>query len=315
MVAQAPKTLRQQHLGARHPRVTIRINEKNRVPQKYEHGIPAVSPGGTGSEWEHKKPLPTGQKTFHCGFGIHGTTKWNIVCSRNASLQRKNLVNPPTNWDRYYEAPFPASKVTRRLLLAWLKARIREAFPQNDLPLSFLELGGGNSCFFEGLAQAFPVSRYVVADFNEKSLRLFDRRAAAFRASIPTRSIQVNLAADEPVGDLAGADVVFSTGLVEHFDPRLTSLVVKKHFLYSTKKGSLVIITAPTPTWLYRLVRGGAELSRMWSFPDERPLRESEILESAPATHALTHSGVIWPILLTQHGLAWQRTAQEKEAT
>jgi len=220
-------------------------------------------------------------------------------------------VNHPTNWDQYYDAPFPASKITRRLLLAWLKARIREAFPRRDRPLSFLELGGGNSCFFEGLAQAFPVGSYAVADFNEKSLGLFDCRAAAFRTSIPTRSIKVNLAADEPIGDLPGADVVFSTGLVEHFDPRLTSQVIKQHFLCSVKKGGLVVITAPTPTWLYRTVRSGAELLGMWSFPDERPLRESEILESVPETHALTHSGVIWPIILTQHGLVWQRTAEE----
>ncbi|MEI6034063.1 MAG: hypothetical protein WCS65_07265 [Verrucomicrobiae bacterium] len=225
-----------------------------------------------------------------------------------AILQRKNFAGHPTDWNRYYDAPFPASKITRRVLLAWLTARIREAFPQAGRPLSFLELGGGNSCFFEGLAQAFSVSSYAVADSNEKSLRLFDQRAAAFRPSIPTRSIMVDLAAGEPADDLPGAEVVFSTGLVEHFDPLLTSHVIKKHFLCSANQGGIVLITAPTPTWLYRTIRSGAELFGMWSFPDERPLRTSEILESVPSTHALTHSGVIWHTVLTQCGLAWKRT-------
>jgi len=233
---------------------------------------------------------------------------------RNAAPWHNQFVNHPTNWDRYYDAPFPASKVTRRFLFDWLKRRIHEAFPQPDRPLSFLELGGGNSCFFAGLSRAFPMSRYVVADSNEKSLRLFARRAAALRPGIPTQSIKVNLATDDPAGGLPGADVVFSTGLVEHFAPRLTSHVVKTHFRCSTKKGGLVMITAPTPTWLYRTVRSCSELLGLWAFPDERPLRDSEILESVPPTHALTHSGVIWPLILTQHGMAWKRTEDGREA-
>jgi hypothetical protein len=223
----------------------------------------------------------------------------------NTSSDRNPIVNQHTDWDLYHTAPFPASRITRRFLLAWLVARIREAFPSAVRPLTILELGGGNSCFFDGIAGAFPVAMYSVADANAKSLRLFERRAAT--RNIPARTIEVDLVRGEIPPAWHGADVVFSTGLIEHFDPPATARILEGHFRCSTTAGSLVLVTSPTPTLLYRIVRRCAERLGLWAFPDERPLLPREVLAATPPSHVLVRSGILWPTILTQHAVSWQR--------
>jgi hypothetical protein len=226
----------------------------------------------------------------------------------NTSSESNPFVKQQTDWDHYHAAPFPASRITRRFLLAWLVTRIRCAFPSASRPLTFLELGGGNSSFFEGIAGAFPVGMYSVADANANSLRLFERRAAA--RGVPARTLEIDLLQEEIPRAWRGADIVLSTGLVEHFDPQGTARVLEAHFLCSASPGSLVLVTAPTPTLLYRLVRRCAERLGCWAFPDERPLPPREVFDATPPTHTLVASGILWPTILTQHAFAWQRDEQ-----
>jgi cyclopropane fatty-acyl-phospholipid synthase-like methyltransferase len=70
-------------------------------------------------------------------------------------------------------------------------------------------------------------------------------------------------------------DIVFSVGLIEHFAPAETARAVAAHFKY-LRPGGTAIITFPTPTWLYRAVRGLAEATNNWIFQDERPLQLQE---------------------------------------
>jgi len=76
--------------------------------------------------------------------------------------------------------------------------------------------------------------------------------------------------------DVEAADVVFSVGLIEHSDPEGTARAIRAHFA-RVKPGGLVILTFPTPTWLYRMVCGLAEWAGVWAFPDERPLDLAEV--------------------------------------
>jgi SAM-dependent methyltransferase len=75
------------------------------------------------------------------------------------------------------------------------------------------------------------------------------------------------------------ADIVFSVGLVEHFNPAQTREAVLAHFNL-LKPGGVAIITFPTPTALYRLARRLIEMAGMWKFPDERPLRPREVIDA-----------------------------------
>jgi cyclopropane fatty-acyl-phospholipid synthase-like methyltransferase len=141
-----------------------------------------------------------------------------------------------------------------------------------------------------------------VADLNAKSLQLFERQASQV-SRVKTAVRQVNLLTDDP--PLPPADVVFSVGLIEHFTPEGTMEVARRHFA-CVKGNGIVIITAPTPTWLYRMTRGAAEQIGVWQFPDERPLSPQEILRSGEGLGSPLLSRTLWPIILTQQATVWR---------
>ena len=72
------------------------------------------------------------------------------------------------------------------------------------------------------------------------------------------------------------ADLVFSVGLIEHFDAAGTARALHTH-LQATRPGGVCLLSYPTPTLLYRVARRIAELTGQWRFHDERPLRLEEI--------------------------------------
>ena len=205
-----------------------------------------------------------------------------------------------TDWDKYYEQPFATAKLTRRYTCHWLKTAIRTHLA-GKAGIEVIEFGGGNSCFFRDLVDSLPISRYEVVDLNAKSLQLFEQRAREV-SSVRTAAHRVNLLTETP--PLRPADVVFSVGLIEHFDPEGTREVARRHFS-CVKNGGIVIITAPTPTWLYRMTRGAAEQIGVWKFPDERPLSPQEILATGEGLGSPLRSSTLWPLVLTQQAVVW----------
>jgi cyclopropane fatty-acyl-phospholipid synthase-like methyltransferase len=94
-------------------------------------------------------------------------------------------------------------------------------------------------------------------------------------------------------------DVVFSVGLIEHFNKEGTRKAVEAHFEL-VKDGGTVILFFPTPTLLYGFTRFLAELFRLWIFHDERPLRNEEVESYIEKYGTVIHRETIWPIFLTQ---------------
>jgi hypothetical protein len=206
-----------------------------------------------------------------------------------------------TDWDAYYEKPFATARLTRRYTGSWLR-RVMRTYLAGRPKLEVIEFGGGNSCFFRSLVDSLPISRYDVVDLNEKSLRLFQQQADDV-PSVSTATRRVDLLKETPA--LATADAVFSVGLIEHFDVEGTREVARRHFS-CVRDGGIVIITAPTPTWLYRATRGAAEQIGVWEFPDERPLLAEEILKGGEGLGSPLHSQTLWPLVLTQHAVVWR---------
>jgi cyclopropane fatty-acyl-phospholipid synthase-like methyltransferase len=102
------------------------------------------------------------------------------------------------------------------------------------------------------------------------------------------------------------ADLVFSVGLIEHFDEEGTRRAVDAHFAL-LKPGGIAVISFPTPTPLYRLARAAAELAGAWIFHDERPLRLAEVAAAAgPHAEMLSHR-ILWPIVFTQCLGVWRK--------
>ena len=101
-------------------------------------------------------------------------------------------------------------------------------------------------------------------------------------------------------------DLVFSVGLIEHFDPAGTQRAIAAHFDL-LRPGGIAIITFPTPTRLYRISRRIAESFGQWAFPDERPLAFPEVAQAASPYGPLLYRHLIWPIVFTQYLAAWRK--------
>jgi cyclopropane fatty-acyl-phospholipid synthase-like methyltransferase len=100
--------------------------------------------------------------------------------------------------------------------------------------------------------------------------------------------------------DEKGFDFVYSVGLIEHFDKLGTSKSIHAHFDLCRPRG-FVLVTFPTPTFLYKCIRRAAEVADRWEFPDERPLHFAEVEHAiADAGGEVVHKSINWLIGLTQ---------------
>jgi predicted SAM-dependent methyltransferase len=135
---------------------------------------------------------------------------------------------------------------------------------------------------------------YDVIDTNRYGLSLLEAKVGASRVVRVHQLSVLHLSMD------SAADVVFSVGLVEHFDPAETRQAVLSHFDI-LRSGGIAIITFPTPTWLYRATRMLLQAFRMWKFPDERPLRASEVVAAVRERAGIVEQRTLWPLILTQH--------------
>jgi hypothetical protein len=202
-----------------------------------------------------------------------------------------------TDWERYYRNPYPTAKWSRRIMANALADAI-ERFAPHRVPLGLLEIGGGNSCFLDGLMSRFGFGEYMILDNSPEGMRRARERFAPVHGSrVRYREADVF----EPAADLAGRfDVVLSVGLIEHFADDEIARLVRLHADFATPDG-LVVIAVPTPTIFYRIVRGGAELLGLWQFPDERPIPRRRLVQLMSAAGLrITSEHTFWSQLLTQ---------------
>lgn len=162
--------------------------------------------------------------------------------------------------------------------------------------MKIVELGGANSCVIEAIFRRFPCAEYEVVDKDEYGLSLL--RDKVRKSPVPVRLRCEDVLLLNPPSP-ARADLVFSLGLIEHFDRDGTDRAIQVHFDL-LRPGGIAIVTFPTPTTLYGVTRGCIELMGRWLFHDERPLEFAEVLGTLQKRGTLLDSKILWPILLTQ---------------
>jgi len=210
---------------------------------------------------------------------------------------RRPTKESATDWDRYYSAVPTTARLTRRYTTAALiKAIRRFASAGAESGLKIVELGGANSCFLDALLGAVQCAQYEIVDTNRYGLSLLQDKVRASRIRIVLRNEDVLSLRAGPNPD---ADVVFSVGLIEHFDREGTHRAVQAHFDL-LRTGGIAIITFPTPTFLYTASRRCIEALGRWQFHDERPLRFAEVYGAAKEQGCLLYSKILWPLFLTQ---------------
>ncbi|MEZ7891944.1 MAG: class I SAM-dependent methyltransferase [Candidatus Wallbacteria bacterium] len=198
-----------------------------------------------------------------------------------------------TDWDSYYNKPYKSASFTRKITQNALIEYIKK-YSALKTDFTICELGGANSCFYNALASEFKPSKYIIIDNNEIGLKKFNE---THNQSCPVELINENILAMNNYNKKS--DVVFSVGLIEHFSESDTVLAVKSHFDLVEKNG-IVIISVPTPTFLYNIIRKAAELAGMWIFHDETPIPAVSALSIFKKFGEVIDHKILWLLGLTQ---------------
>lgn len=197
-----------------------------------------------------------------------------------------------TDWDAYYVKPASVARFTRRISAARILRTLGSRLVGDGLKIC--ELGGANSCFIDDFLQLPSVASYHVLDSNAFGIGLLNSR---LQGDGRVRCTIGDALAVQPGS--THYDIVYSVGLIEHFDEMRTARCIESHF-HLCRPGGTVLITFPTPTIPYRLIRGAAELTCMWKFPDERPLQIDEVEAVCRRHGEVQHKSINWAIGLTQ---------------
>ena len=207
----------------------------------------------------------------------------------------------PTDWEEYYkdrQTGFNISIITRKISEKKLIKNINKFANKKD---SIYELGGADSSFYLGFRKSFPNINFGIVDFSEIGCKLFEQKYG----SELTKSFNKDILKTD-LSTLEKADVVMSVGMIEHFLENDTAKCIEQHFNLTQKDG-LVIITYPTPTWLYRLIRKSAEILKIWRFHDERPLMFKEVDATASKYGTCLSKKINWAIGLTQEIVVYRK--------
>jgi glycosyltransferase involved in cell wall biosynthesis len=228
----------------------------------------------------------------------------NFVIQRDFVFTQRKSPGTVTDWDSYYTSTPRTATLTRRYTAKVLLSAIKHHSVRTDpdSALSILEIGGANSCFANRLLAETTCYRYDVVDTNRLGLELLQRRFS---------NCAIMHLHERSVFGLTlphAADVVFSIGLVEHFDVERTHQAVLAHFDV-LRPGGTAIITFPTPTLLYRITRSLIETAGMWKFPDERPLQPPEVIAAIRERADILSQKTLWPLILTQHMVVARKRA------
>lgn len=206
-----------------------------------------------------------------------------------------------TDWDSYYiETPPLITKIARSITEHKL-IRACQEIKHFGPAMSICELGGANSCFARKICDSFAVDHYHVVDLCSLGISLLNH--INIKAKVTTEISDVLT----PYSGVKQFDLVYSVGLIEHFDSTATKKAIEAHFVRCKKNGH-VLISFPTHTWLYRLSRSLLERSDMWNFPDERPLDLKEIKNDAERYGVIKSETMNWWIGLTQGLLLIKKT-------
>lgn len=170
---------------------------------------------------------------------------------------------------------------------------------QNLIINNICEFGGGDSCFYKLFRESFINANYSVFDNSINGVIYFNKKYE----NVKTKAYNINILTDNINGNF---DLVFSVGLIEHFNKEETKQICIKHF-QSTKKGGIVLITYPTPTILYKITRGILERFNLWKFYDERPLLFNEVNNTCKKYGELKVRKLNVAILLTQEILIYKK--------
>jgi SAM-dependent methyltransferase len=210
-----------------------------------------------------------------------------------------NAKKEKTDWDHYYGKTYMITGFTRKSTEKLLLKLIRNYIPE-PVKSNIVELGGANSCFYKAISSNLKPAHFHVIDNNAKGLELFTKMTADDPAASFENIDILNIKSKSQF------DLVYSIGLIEHFDQKGTAKAINAHFEMA-RPGGIVIISFPTPTLQYKVARKLSELAGIWYFYDERPLKFPEVIASCNLHGTLQYRKINRLAILTQGFVVYKK--------
>lgn len=209
-----------------------------------------------------------------------------------------------TNWEKYYnnrkkDKGFKISNLTRKISTKIILNLLKNQKHINQI----CEFGGGDSCFYLAFRKKYKDAKYIVFDNSNNGIDLFNakyKNKNPYKQYAQLKNILKSKFQDEQF------DLVFSVGLIEHFNKEGTKMMITKHF-EALKSGGIVLITYPTPTLLYRFTRFILERLGAWEFFDERALLFNEVHNTCKDFGELIDRKLNIAIILTQEIVVYKK--------
>lgn len=201
-----------------------------------------------------------------------------------------------TDWTSYYsEKKSIWSAYTQKSTFEIIKKTVHTYFDKNE-SIKVIELGGGNSCFVAKLVNTCNIERYDILENNDLASNLFEE----LELNIEHCSIRKDILVADEECEHGRYDFCFSVGLIEHFEDNQIKNAIDRHFEY-VDKGGIVLITFPTPTIKYRLIRKIMEVIKKWQFWDETPLKFDDVKDVLTKRADILYKFINRRLFLTQY--------------
>jgi len=167
-----------------------------------------------------------------------------------------------------------------------------------DDPVSILELGCGPAYIARRLTEHIPTRRLVLVDSNPAMIEIAKQTFQGYTCDvefIESNFFQMNLTEK--------FDLVYSIGVVEHFDSTARAQLLRIHADH-VREGGYCMVYVPTPLPSYLFFRALARCLGRWEHDDETPLsREQLVGEIRQAGLQVLDVNHVWRYYLTQVGI------------
>ena len=209
----------------------------------------------------------------------------------------KPLQFKVTNWKKYYSKK--PLKIVEKKRLNNINYILKVLKENNFKGGKVLEYGGGNSSVAEAISKNYNIDKFTIVDSNEYGIELLDNKNI--------KNLNKKCESIFDYNDKIEYDLIYSVGLIEHFQGKELEKCIKRHFKYA-KNNSLVLFTFPVPKMKYKVIRFIYEIFNKWQYTDEVPLKkvyvEYLLKKHGKILYSEVNKGLILPqaIILVKKG-------------
>ena len=209
----------------------------------------------------------------------------------------KPLQFKVTNWKKYYSKK--PLKIVEKKRLNNINYILKVLKENNFKGGKVLEYGGGNSSVAEAISKNYNIDKFTIVDSNEYGIELLDNKNI--------KNLNKKCESIFDYNDKIEYDLIYSVGLIEHFQGKELEKCIKRHFKYA-KNNSLVLFTFPVPKMKYKVIRFIYEIFNKWQYTDEVPLKkvyvEFLLKKHGKILYSEVNKGLILPqaIILVKKG-------------